>query len=232
MKPAARGKAPQTGYTKKPVKRWLKNVCGVLEKWAEDSTDLTLIFGGGFSAHLNGRIRLVADRWFSFFNEAGVNVSLMPDLWDLAKVERRSDQKGMIMRITYMGSELSITDSDLFKMRKLGPIEPAIYQQLELWAKLAVELNIMVYQGFYATAGRMSLRESSPEHVWLYDEKAKSVHVISLKACRYVHFRRDREFCAITFIGEGSEPSIEISDTVPQPKDLLSGLTVRSERVH
>jgi hypothetical protein len=229
MKSAVRKSAPST-TKKKPQRRWLKKVVSLLDQWSAEDKELALVHGPvGFSTRNFGQLRKLSENWYIFSDSAGAKVSLMPDCWDSAKIEKGAvDREETLIRAAKSGNDFTLTDGDLFKRQKPGAIDAAVYDQLKLW--LGNELNVIFNHGFQAIVGRLRLKQFSTSKVYLFDEKTNKVHMLSLEAGQHIDLKREEGYCTISFSDADSGSVIEVSDWTPE--DALARFALLSSSVH
>jgi hypothetical protein len=226
MKSAARKTAPNQPLEKKPQRRWLKRVVSVLDEWSTQGTELTLVYGPtGYSTRNFGHLGKVSDKWYTFHDNAGGHVSLIPIYWDSAKIDKGDVlyKEAIWIRAAADGNDFSLTDSELVRPSKPEPVNlTAVYDQFRQWRAAGQStVHVVFGYGMYATVTRCSLVESNPDSFVLFDEiHSDKSYFLTLGNCERVECKRTEKSCAITLIS--GTTYMQISPFELSPEVLLA----------
>jgi hypothetical protein len=222
MKSAARKTATNQLLEKKPQRRWLKRVVSVLDEWSTQGTELTLVYGPtGYSTRNYGHLGKVSDTWYLFHHNAGGHVSLIPNSWDSAKIQKGDVfyKEAIWIRSVASGNDFSLTDSELVRPSKPEPVDlTAVYDQFRKWIAAGQKTVFVVFgYGMYATVTRCSLAETKPDSFVLFDEiHGNKSYFLTLENCERVEWKRTEKSCAITLINGASQIQISPFELIPE----------------
>jgi hypothetical protein len=196
----------------------LDRVFALLDTWATDRKDLTLIYGSAnCRIQQNGLLGKFSNDSYGFKNHSGLRVLLHPDEWKSLKLE---ENRGVVLVIdggpSYGGF---ILRENTEKVPEPIEIPKEVNDQIARWAKEGKVLHVLFHLGFVTIPGIFRVHSASEGHFILIDEKTQDLHFIDLELCSGVELREKNSFCSIALWDANQE--VEIGEVRGTTEDAL-----------